>query len=66
MLLCRLLLFVSKSTFSKYSFRDTIRVTNSFDPDHAQYSFEPDLGSNSLQSLSAYDKGYLVIRRFFP
>ena len=35
MVLCRLLIF-SKSTFSKNSFGNTIRVSNSLDPDQAQ------------------------------
>ena len=38
-------------------------MTNSLDPDHARHSFGSDLGSNSLQSLSAYDKEFLVIRQ---
>ena len=32
---CRLLIFFSKSIFLKNSFRNTIRVSNSFDPDQA-------------------------------
>ena len=44
--------FFSKLTFSKNSFRNTIRVSNGFDPDH---SVGPDLGPNSLQRLSADD-----------
>ena len=41
--------FFSKSTFSKTSFRNTIRVSNSLDPD----SVGPDLVPNRLQRLSA-------------
>ena len=37
----------------KNSFRFTIRVSNSLDPDHF---VGPDLGSNCLQKLSADDK----------
>ena len=44
MLYCRLLIFFFKSTFSKNYFRNTIRVSNSWDPD---------LGSKCLQWLSA-------------
>ena len=39
--------------FSKISFRNTIRVSNSLDPDHASHFCGPDLGPNSLQTLSA-------------
>ena len=34
---------------------DTIRVSNSLDPDHDQRSVCPDLGPKCLQSLSAED-----------
>ena len=45
-----------KSTFSKNSsIRNTIRVSNSLDPDQAQHSVGPDLGLNCLQKLSAED-----------
>ena len=37
------------------SFRITIRVSNSLDPDQAQHFVEPDLGPNCLQRLSADD-----------
>ena len=49
---CRLLIF-SKSTFLKNSFRNTIRVLNSLDPDQARHFAGPDLGPNCLQRLSA-------------
>ena len=48
---CRLLVF-SKSIFSKNSFRNTIRVSNSVDPDRARWFVRPDLGPNCLQRLS--------------
>ena len=48
MLFCHLLIF-SKSTFSKNSFRNTIRVSNSLDLDQAQHFVKPDLGPNCLQ-----------------
>ena len=47
--------FFSKLTFSKNSFRNTIRVSNSLDPDQALTFAGPDLGSNCLQRLSADD-----------
>ena len=51
-LFCRLLIF-SKSTFSKNSFGNTIRVSNGLDPDQGRHSVGPDLGPNCLQKLSA-------------
>ena len=45
--------FFSKSTFLKNSFRNTIRVSNSLDPDQARHFVGPDLGPNCLQKLSA-------------
>ena len=53
MLFCPLLIFFSKSTFAKNSFRNTIRVSNSLDPDQARHYAGPDLVSNCLQKLSA-------------
>ena len=41
------------STFSKNSFRNTIRVSNSLDPHQARWFVGPDLGPNCLQKLSA-------------
>ena len=40
--------FFSKSTFLKNSFSNTIRVSNSMDPDQDRYSVGPELGSNCL------------------
>ena len=48
--------FFSKLTFSKNSFRNTIRVANALDPDQDRQT-GPDLGPNRLQRLSAYDTG---------
>ena len=45
--------FFSKSTISKKSFRNTNRVTNSFDPDQARRFVGPDLVPNCLQMLSS-------------
>ena len=44
-----------KSTFLKNSFRNTISVSNSLDPDQTWYIVGPDLDSNCLQRLSADD-----------
>ena len=49
--------FFSKLTFLKYSFRNTISVSNSLDPDRAKHVVRPDFGSNCLRMLSADDKG---------
>ena len=51
---CRLLIFL-KIIFSKNSFRNTIRVTNSLHPDQPQHFIGSDLGPNRLQRLSADD-----------
>ena len=45
--------FFSKSTVSKISFKNTIRVSNSLGLDQAQHFVGPDLGPNCLQGLSA-------------
>ena len=46
---CRLPIFFSKLTFSKNSFGNTVRVSNSLDPDQAQPFVGPDLGLNCLK-----------------
>ena len=46
----------SKFTFSKHSFRNTIRESNSLDPDQDRHSVVPDLGPSCLQRLSADEK----------
>ena len=56
MLFCCLWIFFFKSTFSKTSFRNTIRLSNSLDPDQARHYVGPDLGPNCLQRLLADDK----------
>ena len=48
--------FFFKLTFTKKSFRNTIRVSNNLDPDQARHFTGPDLGPNCLQRLSADDK----------
>ena len=50
-----LLIFFSKSSFLKNSLRNTIKVTDSLDQDHARCFVGPDLGPNCLQRLSADD-----------
>ena len=52
--LCYCVVFF-KINFLKYSFRNTIRVSNSFDPDQAQHFVWPDLGTNCFQMLLADD-----------
>ena len=53
---CRLFFFFFfLKTFSKQSFRNNIRVSNSLDPDQARCFVGPGLGPNCLQKLSAYD-----------
>ena len=47
--------FFFESTFSKISFRNTIRLSNSLDPDQVRHFVGPDLGQNCLQMLSADD-----------
>ena len=44
--------------FFKKSIRNTIRVSNSFDPDQAGHFVGPDLDTNCLQMLSADDKSH--------
>ena len=48
--------FFSKSIFSENSVRNTIRLSNSLDPDQDRYLVGPDLGPNCLQRLSADNK----------
>ena len=46
----------SKLTFSRNSYRKTIRVSNGLDPDQDQHYVGPDLGPNCLQRLSEDNK----------
>ena len=46
-------LFDLKINFLKNSLRNSIKVSNSLDPDQAQRFVGPDLGPNCLQRLSA-------------
>ena len=43
-------------SFSKKSLRNSIRVSNSLDPDQDRHCVGPDLGPNCLQRLSAGNK----------
>ena len=43
-------------TFSKHSFRNSIRMTNGLDPDQDRRSVGPDLGPNCLKRLLTDDK----------
>ena len=45
-------LFSSNQRFRKKSFRNTTRVANSLDPNHARHFVGNDLGPNCLQRLS--------------
>ena len=55
--------FIPKLTFSKISFRNTIRMSNSLDPDPARRFVGPDLDPNCLQRLSADDKSPTSVER---
>ena len=50
-----LCVFLKSTFFKKNSFRNTIRVSNSSDPDQARHFVGPDLDPNCLQRLSADD-----------
>ena len=53
---CHLLIFFSsKLMFSENAFSNTIRVSNSFDPDEARHFVGLIWGQNCLQMLSADD-----------
>ena len=47
--------FFQNQLFQK-SFRNTIRVSNSLDPDQAQHFVEPGLGPDCLQRLSSKER----------
>ena len=47
--------FFSKSTFTKNSFMNTIRVSNSFDPDQVRLLVGSDLAPNCSQRVSTDD-----------
>ena len=49
--------FFSELAFLKISFRNTIRVTNSLDPDHDLHFVDLDLGPNCIQSYQQTTRG---------
>ena len=49
------MLILFKSTFSKNSFKNTIRLSNNLNPDQAPHFVGPDLGPNCLKRLSSDD-----------
>ena len=53
--------YFSNLNFSKSSFRYTMRVSNSLDPDKARHVVGPNLGPNCLQKLSADDTSRQII-----
>ena len=55
--------FFFKLTFSKNISRNTIRVSNSLDPDQARRFVGPYIGPNTLQRLSAEDKNHHYITK---
>ena len=57
--------FFSKLTFSKNSFRNTIRVSNSMDQYQAQHFVGLNLGQHHLQKLSAEDTCRHIVRFSF-
>ena len=59
--ICR---FFSKLTTWKISVRNTIRVSNSLNPDRARHKVGPDLGPNCLQRLSADGTSRLRVNLF--
>ena len=48
--------FLFQNKLFKKNFRNTIRVSNSMEPDQGRHSVGPDLGPDCLQMLSSDDK----------
>ena len=61
---CRCADMFQNQFFSKNSFRNTIRVSNSLDPDQALQNVRPDLDPNFLQGLSADDTSRLRVKEY--
>ena len=57
MIFCGLLKIFKINFFFENSFRNTVRVSNSLDPDQARRFVGPDLVPNYLQRLSADNTG---------
>ena len=53
--------FFQNQLFRKYYFMNTIRVSNSLDPDQARHVVRPDPGPDCLQRLSADDTNTRLI-----
>ena len=51
-----LLCHITSNSLNAVYFLNTIRVSNSMDPDQARHFVRPDLGPNCLQRFSADDK----------
>ena len=60
---CEMRASLKVKLFSKHSFRNTILVSNSLDPDQARHSVGPDLGPTSLRWLLADDKKWPLARK---
>ena len=56
--------FFSKSNLKENSFRNTLRVSNSLEPDQDPHSVGPGLGPICLQRLSADDKSCCCKERY--
>ena len=54
--------YLLKSIFLKSYFRNTIRVSNSSDPDQARHLVGPDLVQNCLKRLSAEDTSRQIVK----
>ena len=54
------------STFQKNCFRNTIKMSNSLDPDQDRHFVGPDLGPSCLQRLSADFKMSPLTRKELP
>ena len=61
MLFYRLLIFFKINIFLK-KIRNTIRVSNTLDPDQARHFVGPDLGPNCLQTFSADDTSRQIVQ----
>ena len=55
--------FFFKINFFKKKFKNTIRVSNGFDPDQDLHFVGPDLGPNCSQRLSAEDRWPLARKK---
>ena len=58
-------IFIQSLLFKKNYFRNTIRVSNSLDPDQDRPTVGPDLGPNCLQRLSVNLKSPLARKELY-